>query len=374
MKQKKTKQKCYGAILSKMMGLFLIGAGLSSGVHAQVTIGSGETPAKGALLDMKEFNGNNETSKKGVLFPRVKLKDLNSLSPLVETADATEKSIHKGIVVYNITVKDPLKEGLYYWDGNAWVYVYTQNDTKAWGITGNAGTDTVRNYIGTSDGNALSIRTNAKERMLIDANGYVGIGTNKPTKMLEINGPAQINGKTYLKTADPAPPSDGVSQLVRNNATGEVLSLVTGKNSKALNYIYYVIECSSKETGHSDWIDDFDTKIGDDQFMLAVVGSSFKTNTTGSGLSTNGSGSGTFAPSVVQAIPKNGTWHLQADYTGAAPADGKPGTWTIHCLAINLSIIKKVDITNGNYTGDGSKFKMRDKTDSAPAAPSGLFE
>jgi hypothetical protein len=359
MKQKEFNQKWYGTVLSTMIALFLMGAGLFSGVHAQVTIGSGKLPADGALLDVKQQDAPNggETSTKGVLFPRVSLTALNSLSPLVDNASDASKATHKGIVVYNVS--NNLKEGLYCWDGAKWVCI-----SHAWEREGNAGTDPDQNYIGTSDAKALSIRTDAKERIRVDE-----------------------NGKTYLTKVDPMSSPD-VSQLVLDNKTGEISTLVTGKNTKALNYIVYEIECDDKN-GNQDWIEDFDTKIETKDFTLVVVGSAFEPKIPNSGLAmgdkpagVTASNNGTFSSSAVFAHDetKSGTWHLKADYVAGKPVDGKAGTWIIYCLAINNSMVQEVPITNGNYkdefnNANPKKFKMdKDQnTGKADAPPAGLY-
>jgi hypothetical protein len=348
MKQKDFRQKCSRAVLSKVIGLLVIVACFCTGAHAQVTIGNGDTPASGALLDVKEKSNTTGgvTSTKGILFPRVELTALNSLNPL--TGD---KLTHKGIVVYNINVSGDLKEGLYSWSGSRWIYV--QDDPQAWNKTGNAGTDPTNNYVGTSDAKALSIRTDAKERIRVGE-----------------------DGKTYLKSIGGTDAStNNVSQLVRDNDTGELLSLVAGKNSKALNYLVYRIECSDKD---HDWIQNFDTKIGTDQFTLVVVGSSFWPKIKNSGLNTSiptamPAANGTFSPSTIRAFSEKGTWRLEADYSGGAPADGKAGTWDIYCLAINNSIVKTVPITNGNYE-KGAAFKLDTIIGAAPGPPAGLYE
>jgi hypothetical protein len=358
MEQQDFKQKRSKAVLSKMIGLFLIGAGFCAGAHAQVTIGSNESPATGALLDVKQQNDitGGITSTKGILFPRVGLTALNSLSPLVGgTPSLGEKLTHKGIVVYNIGTN--LKEGLYSWDGDEWIYA--QNDTQAWGTTGNAGTNPATNYVGTSDAKALSIRTNNQERIRVGE-----------------------DGKTYLKQArgtDNLSSTETVSQLVRHNSTGELLSLVTGQNSKSFNYIRYEIECNSAH-GYQDWIADFDTKIKTSDFTIVVVGSSFQPQTQDYGLKITSSSTtypdpkGSFAASTVRAFQNGNTWRLQADYIGATSADGNAGTWTIDCLVINNSVVKTVNITNGNYPNNPAKFKLSSNTGAAGAAPAGLYD
>jgi len=54
-------------------------------------------------------------------------------------------------------------------------------NTSGWGLTGNSGTNPTSNYIGTSDAQALSIRTNAVERMRILTDNTVVVGTGEGT-------------------------------------------------------------------------------------------------------------------------------------------------------------------------------------------------
>lgn len=58
----------------------------------------------------------------------------------------------------------------------------------AWLTGGNTGTTSSTNYVGTGDSQDLVIRTNAIERMRIEANGNVGVGTAAPAAPLEVNG------------------------------------------------------------------------------------------------------------------------------------------------------------------------------------------
>lgn len=100
---------------------------------AQVTIGSGETPERGAGLQLKEWteqspDGNNLTtlanSTKGLLFPKVLLKKYNELAPLYGENDSSttqEKLKATGMVVYNVNPDaEGLDEGFYFWNGYEW--------------------------------------------------------------------------------------------------------------------------------------------------------------------------------------------------------------------------------------------------------------
>lgn len=110
-----------------MIALCLI---LSVGsTKSQVTIGSGEAPRAGALLDLKDGTGTGDaTATKGMMLPRVKLTDLDKLKMgNNEILDGTtsEHSKHTGLWVYNISGAPipkcaPIPDGVYIWDGAKW--------------------------------------------------------------------------------------------------------------------------------------------------------------------------------------------------------------------------------------------------------------
>ena len=96
-------------------------------LNAQVTIGSGLPPAKGALLHLKTQapDSENATSARGgLLTPRVRLNDLNALTPFIANTDpdlAQLKISHAGLLVYNLTENESFVRGLYIWDGEKWI-------------------------------------------------------------------------------------------------------------------------------------------------------------------------------------------------------------------------------------------------------------
>lgn len=89
---------------------------------AQVTIGSNNPASKAALLELKDQKANtpasvtddaNVTSETGgLLLPRVKLVNKNTLQPFIDTSDElwdekeTNKirETHAGLMVYNLSV------------------------------------------------------------------------------------------------------------------------------------------------------------------------------------------------------------------------------------------------------------------------------
>ena len=91
-------------------------------ISAQVTIGSGNKPVEGALLQLTE----GATTTKGLGLPRVALEDTNALLPMLPPAQATDPSKmkeHTGIVVYNVNECLNIGyagKGVFVWDGASW--------------------------------------------------------------------------------------------------------------------------------------------------------------------------------------------------------------------------------------------------------------
>lgn len=81
--------------------------------QAQVTIGSGLPPDKGALLDLKDHEDGS--SSKGLLLPRVALITLSDPSPLTEHVD--------GMYVYNTSRNADVEPGNYVNDGQKWIRI-----------------------------------------------------------------------------------------------------------------------------------------------------------------------------------------------------------------------------------------------------------
>ncbi len=135
MKQADSKQQ--GRIIVFKTVLFMVFIfGITLPIHAQVTIGSGIEPERGAALELKEritTSTDNSTSDRGMLFPRVKLTDRENLFPMFEPDGSggykigtkpfnktDEDRKHMGLTVYNINSPIALEDGLYIWNGLNW--------------------------------------------------------------------------------------------------------------------------------------------------------------------------------------------------------------------------------------------------------------
>ena len=61
-----------------------------------------------------------------------------------------------------------------------------------WSLAGNAATNPTVNFLGTTDRQALVVRTNNTERLRVTDNGLVGIGTASPVDQLSVRKLAQV--------------------------------------------------------------------------------------------------------------------------------------------------------------------------------------
>lgn len=135
----------------KTIFFILILSLIATHTYGQVTLGIGEAPVYGALLQLKEKNeadgksAGYVNSSRGLGLPRVALRERNKLFPMFDgnasyTNDSAykgeEDAKHKGLLVYNIStappssvVWDDLKPGVFVWDGQYWEPVGNYNSS-----------------------------------------------------------------------------------------------------------------------------------------------------------------------------------------------------------------------------------------------------
>jgi trimeric autotransporter adhesin len=127
-----------------------------------------------AQLDIRSANQAAPSNTDGLLIPKV------DAFPAVNPGAAQQ-----GMLVYLTTAIGTKAAGFYYWDNTStsWVGI---SGKAGWETTGNTGTTTATNFLGTTDNQGLAVRTNNLERMRIDNNGFVGIGTTAPENKVHI--------------------------------------------------------------------------------------------------------------------------------------------------------------------------------------------
>lgn len=99
--------------------------------YAQVGIGT-TAPNASSMLDITSTNS-------GLLIPRVALTSASDVTTIASPVTS--------LLVYNSGFSP---NGYYYWNGSLWVQLATVNNTN-WSLTGNSGTSSATNFLGTTD-------------------------------------------------------------------------------------------------------------------------------------------------------------------------------------------------------------------------------
>ena len=107
------------------------------------------TPNAFSILEMV-------STSKGLLIPRMTKTQRDNIGIIPAT----------GLLIYQ-TNSTP---GFYYYDGSAWTPVTPK--AKGWSLTGNSGTNSATNFIGTTDGQSLVFKVNNQKAGLLDYFNY----------------------------------------------------------------------------------------------------------------------------------------------------------------------------------------------------------
>lgn len=161
------------AILLFINSQFLI---LNSAFSQNISInGTGAIADPSAILDVSSPNT-------GLLIPRIALTAINVTAPVTSPTVS--------LLVYNTatasTGTNAVSPGYYYWDGVKWVrFAYSASGSSAndWNILGNAGTNPITNFLGTTDNQDLVFRRNNVQSGLLNSslnNTSFGVGALNP--------------------------------------------------------------------------------------------------------------------------------------------------------------------------------------------------
>ena len=128
----------------------------------------GSVPDASSMLDIA-------STTKGFLAPRMTTTQQNAIALPA-----------KGLLIYN-TTDNTFKVNTGTSGAPVWTTLSTTS--SSWLLTGNSGTSTSTNFLGTTDNVNLNFRTNNLQRMVIDTSGRFGLGTStfnatNPEKLL----------------------------------------------------------------------------------------------------------------------------------------------------------------------------------------------
>jgi len=199
---------------------------------------TGAIPSVNAILDLNTGNAQNL----GLLIPRVVLgSSLTTFSPPLANAPT---GLDSGMMVYNWqATNQPI--GYYCWNGTNWMNISAA--TNQWQLIGNAGTIPGTNFLGTTDNNALILKTFNAEGLRITSSGTngvpgnVGISNTNPTTLMQVaNGGAsgklsvysQDNQFGQLQIGNPASNAEASIGFISGvTAFGDVASSVNGPDN-----------------------------------------------------------------------------------------------------------------------------------------------
>lgn len=103
--------------------LLLLFTSLHFYLCSQTTIGSANSPNKGAILDLKgnQSSGGAVNSTKGLILPRVFLMSKDSLNEIIpDNTERPDRENHTALTVYNTNTCFSKGEGIYVWSGKEW--------------------------------------------------------------------------------------------------------------------------------------------------------------------------------------------------------------------------------------------------------------
>ncbi|NTW33808.1 MAG: hypothetical protein HGB12_14510, partial [Bacteroidetes bacterium] len=142
--------------------------------------------AQGAAINSTGAAANNSamldvsSTNQGIRIPRVKLLSTTDVTTILNPTNSL-------LVFDSLAAGDITTPGFFYWDASNTKWVKLLTTGTGWQLTGNSGTDSTANFIGTTDSRPLVIKTNNTEKIRVMANGNVGIGTTNPNYKFQVN-------------------------------------------------------------------------------------------------------------------------------------------------------------------------------------------
>jgi len=175
--------------------------------------------------------------------------------------------------------------------------------------------------------------------MSIIVNAQVGIGTNTPSKTLEVVGNAKLSGELYLENPGGITTINNQKFLIETTSGNiERYDIATAKYGP-VNYAQYDFNNLAEEG-----LRDYDTKIQTSKYILAVHGYRLSNSNARFRSNTGDSVEGL----VCRAYEKSGTWWLQFYCNNSKFHDG--AAFIQANLSLNVVVYRKNLLASGNDT------------------------
>lgn len=228
------------------------------------------TPNSSAMLDVS-------SSTKGILIPRVALTATNAAAPL--------SSFVAGMMVYNTatagTAPNNVTPGFYFCNGSSW-----QKAEGGWSLTGNNGTNSANNFIGTTDNQDVVFkRNNIRAGLLGITNTTWGFDTFNSTST-GINNTAI--GSNVLSTNTVSNNNTAIGAAALNMNQSGSSNTAIGTATLSLNDSGFGNVATGYQALNSNESGGYNTAIGTDALLnniadnnTALGGNALRSNTTG---------------------------------------------------------------------------------------------
>ena len=180
-------------------------------MHAQVGINNVDPKAS---LDITASSTTSPISTDGILIPRV------------DEYPASPGANQDGMMVY-LTGNGAPVEGFYFWNGSSWLNI---DGGKDWGKSGNTGTNTTSNFIGTQDNVGFRFRTNNTNQFELTNTGLLRAFQNGTAAAPLISWNSDNNMGIYRLGTDALGFSTAGSERIRIDANGNI-GFSTGANA-----------------------------------------------------------------------------------------------------------------------------------------------
>lgn len=214
-----------------------------------------------------------------------------------------------------------------------------------WSLTGNSGTTPGTNYIGTSDGQALLIKTNGMERIRITSSGNIGINNSNPQQTLDIVGGVNIDGSgsdfKFVTGALGFSTESRDEELYWGDINGAYSNQLMFRTNPANNYFLFGSASANAKLGINIQPSEALTVLGNVRFSGALMPNN-TAGTSGQVLTSAGAGN----PPTWTTLSGSG-WSL----TGNASTN--PSTDFIGTTDNNPLIIKVNNVIAGKVAPDG---------------------